>query len=155
MALEAQGVRPGLVEKRVGRRTTTNDDTGAALTPQQETAAELLATGQTVTDTAAAVGVARQTVSAWLNQDFAFQATLNRRQRELWAGLSARLRALVPKALEAVTAALDDGDVRAALAVLKLAAIPLAPEGATDPADLEADAAEHESDRELRLMLAR
>lgn len=136
------------------RRTATNDDGGRELTPQQEAAVDLLATGQTVTDTAAAVGVSRQTVSGWLNQDFAFQATLNLRQHELWAGLSARLRTMLPKALATLEAALDGGDMRAALAVLKLAAVPVAPSGATDAGDLEAEAAERVSERALRLMLA-
>lgn len=136
----------------MGRRTATNDDGARELTPQQEAAVDLLATGQTVTDTAAAVGVSRQTVSGWLHHDFAFQATLNQRQHELWAGLSARLRAMMPKALATLEAALDGGDMRAALAVLKLASVPVAPSGATHAGDLEAEAAERAELRELALM---
>ena len=51
----------------VGRLETTNPDT-VALTPQQEAAADLLAVGRTVTEVAAQVGVARQTVSEWLKR---------------------------------------------------------------------------------------
>jgi hypothetical protein len=49
----------------MSRCTTTNPDGDArpALTPQQELAVGLLAGGKTVTKAAAAVGVARQTVS--------------------------------------------------------------------------------------------
>jgi hypothetical protein len=47
-----------------GRHKATDADT--ALTPQQEAAADLLATGKTVTDTAEAIGVTRQTVSECL-----------------------------------------------------------------------------------------
>lgn len=137
----------------MGRRTATNDDGARELTPQQEAAVDLLATGQTITDTAAAVGVSRQTVSGWLHHDFAFQAALNLRQHELWAGLSARLRAMLPKALANLEAALDAGDMRAALAVLKLAAVPLAPSGATDAGDLEAEAAERAELRELASLM--
>lgn len=56
------------------RQEPTNPDT--ALTPQQEAAADLLATGKTVTDTAEAIGVTRQTVSEWLHYNPEFQAAL-------------------------------------------------------------------------------
>ena len=58
---------------------------------------DLLATGSTVTAAAEAVGVTRQIASEWLNQNFEFQAALNRRQLELWNELSDRLRGLIPK----------------------------------------------------------
>ncbi len=70
------------------------------LTPQQETAADLLAFGATVTDAAATVKVSRQTVSEWLNHHAGFQAVLNARRRELFAENQERLRSLIPKALE-------------------------------------------------------
>ena len=50
----------------------------AKLTANQEQAILLLAKGETVTATAAAVGVTRQTVSEWRNRDADFRAELNR-----------------------------------------------------------------------------
>lgn len=57
------------------RQETTKADTTEqwALTPQQEMAVDLLATGKTVTDTAAALSVSRQTVSEWLNRHPGFK----------------------------------------------------------------------------------
>lgn len=85
----------------MARQKATKPDTAEewTLSPQQQTAVDLLATGRTVTEAAEAVGVARQTVSEWLNQHRGFQAELNRRRQELWAASTDCLRALVPKAL--------------------------------------------------------
>jgi hypothetical protein len=84
------------------------------LTPQQETAVDLLAFGATVTDAAATVKVSRQTVSEWRNHHAGFQAVLNARRRELFAENQERLRSLVPKALETLEGSL--GDKRQAMA---------------------------------------
>ena len=78
------------------------------LAPQQETAADLLAFGATVTDAAATVKVSRQTVSEWLNHHAGFQAVLNARRRELFAENQERLRSLIPKALETLEGSLGD-----------------------------------------------
>jgi len=84
------------------------------LSPQQETALDLLATGANVTATAEQVKVSRQTVSEWLNHHAAFQAALNARRRELFAENQERLRSLIPKALETLEGSL--GDERQAMA---------------------------------------
>src|SRR4029453_14508443 len=90
------------------RQKPTNPDTPDwTLTPQQETAVDLLASGKTVTDTAVAVDVTRQTVSEWLNHHPGFQAALNSRRQELWVGMTNRLRGLLPKALEVLTCELE------------------------------------------------
>jgi len=66
------------------RHKPTNPDTPDwTLTPQQETAVDLLVSGKTVTDTAMAVEVTRQTVSEWLHHPPGFQADL---PPLLWAG---------------------------------------------------------------------
>lgn len=91
-----------------------------ALTPQQQAAADALAAGATITDAADAVGVTRQTVSEWANHHPGFRAEMNARRWELWNGATDRLRLMIPKALDAVAAALDAGSVPAALGVLKL-----------------------------------
>ena len=54
----------------MSRRKATQDDVASdepLLSPEQELAADLLATGASVTAAAEACGVARQTVSEWLN----------------------------------------------------------------------------------------
>src|SRR5215468_9438272 len=72
----------------MARQKPTNPDTPDwTLTPQQETAVDLLVSGKTVTDTATAVEVTRQTVSEWLNHHPGFQAALNRRRQELWSDM--------------------------------------------------------------------
>lgn len=127
-----------------------------ALTPQQETAVDLLATGKTITDTAAAVEVSRQTVSEWLNHHCGFQAALNSRRQELWAGMTDRLRSLLPKALDVVERELDGGDPSAAVHVLKacgLYGMP-APSGPTEAEDAEIAGKQREQDRVRQSLLA-
>jgi hypothetical protein len=61
----------------VARQKPTNPDTPDwTLTPQQETAVDLLVSGKTITDTATAVEVTRQTINEWLNHHPGFQAGL-------------------------------------------------------------------------------
>lgn len=110
------------------------------LNPKQEAALELLAAGKNVTETAEAIGVARQTVSDWLNNQAAFIAAYNARRQELWGAASERLRAMVPKALEVLEGDLTAGNTAAAIAVLKAAGLHglTAPTGPTTTADVEA-----------------
>jgi hypothetical protein len=69
----------------MARHKPTNPDTPDwTLTPQQAMAVDLLASGKTITDTAQAIEVSRQTVSEWLNHHPGFQAALNSRRQELW-----------------------------------------------------------------------
>ena len=141
----------------------TNFDGAAArpaLTPQQELAVDLLAGGKTVTEAAAAVGVARQTVSEWLNRSAVFRAGLNERRQELWTANTDRLRALLPEAVEALAGELraaDGGDrLKAAALVLRSCgayglAAPLAP---TDPEEIELADRERDNDRRSRSTIA-
>src|SRR5215813_1469140 len=85
----------------MARQKPTHPDTRDwSLSPQQETAVDLLASGKTVTATAEALEVTRQTVSEWLQHHPGFQAALNRRKQELWTGMTDTLRGLLPKAIE-------------------------------------------------------
>ena len=123
----------------MARHKPTNPDTPDwTLAPQQETAVDLLASGKTVTDTAAAVEVTRQTVSEWLNHHPGFQAALNSRRQELWVGMTDALRGLLPKALEVLKCALEgETPLPAAVHVLKacgLYGMP-APQGPTEVED--------------------
>lgn len=83
----------------------------AKLTATQEQAILLLASGETVTATADAVGVSRQTVSEWANRNADFIAALNSvRQETLDAGAD-KLRGMVEKALDAVEAGFDSEEL--------------------------------------------
>ena len=105
----------------MARQKPTNLDTPDwTLTPQQETAVDLLVSGKTITDTATAVEVTRQTVSEWLNHHPGFQAALNSRRQELWIGMTNTLRGLLPKALEGLKSELEgEHPLPAAVHVLK------------------------------------
>lgn len=105
----------------------------AGPTLAQQSAIDLLVTGKSDTETAAALGLSRTTVSKWRLYDPVFQAALNRRRAEVWSDGAERLRALVPKALDALAAELDGGPnrLKAALALLRIAQPPDV--GPTDP----------------------
>jgi hypothetical protein len=106
--------------KVMSQRIPTNTDTSRYdLTPQQQTAVDLLATGNNITDVAAKVNVTRQTISEWVNRNPGFQAALNSRRQELWHAQSDRLRGLLPKALDALEAAVGQGNIRAAVEIMR------------------------------------
>ena len=143
----------------MARRITTEPDTTArpAMTTQQELAVDLLASGRTVTEAAATIGVARQTVSEWLNQNADFRAALNERRQELWAATGDRLRALLPDAVDALAGELRGGNrLRAAALVLRVCGADglAAPLGPTDPEEIELADRERESSRTMRSALA-
>ena len=106
---------------------------------EQMNAIDLLALGKTDQETAAAVGVTRQTVNKWRNHDTRFEDSLNERRRELWSGNADALRAMVSRALEVLTEDMkaDDLRLRQAAAVQILRAAGMyglgAPEGPPDP----------------------
>lgn len=109
--------------------TTTGYIREHGLTIEQKNAIDLLVTGQTDTEAAAAVGVHRVTVTKWRLYDPWFQAELNVRRRELWGGAGERLRALLPKALDIIESELTAGENRydAALQIVKLTRLPESP----------------------------
>lgn len=106
------------------------------LTPQQEAAVVLLASGKNISDTAAALEVSRQAVSGWANRNSAFIAALNLRRQELWSEVVDSLRCLIPQAIEVLENELKGKDpLAAAVHVLKASGIYGAsePSGPTDP----------------------
>ena len=139
-----------------GRQNRTEADGTCNLTIQQRAAVDLLALGNTVTSVAEQVGVARQTVSEWLNQNPAFEAAVNQRRQELWDNLTDRLRAILPNALDVLEQAVKQGSIKAAIEVLKAAGLYglQKPEGPTSPRDAETAAKEKERAREDRALLA-
>jgi hypothetical protein len=143
----------------VARQKPTNPDTPDwTLTPQQETAVDFLVSGKTITDTATAVEVTRQTVSEWLNHHPGFQAALNRRRQELWAGMTDALRGLLPKALEVLKGELEgETPLPAAVHVLKACGLygMLPPRGPTEVEDAAiAEQARQASRRQQALLAA-
>ena len=143
----------------MARRNPTKPDTPDwTLTPQQETAVDLLASGKTVTDTAAAVEVTRQTVSEWLNHHAGFQAALNRRRQELWAGMTDALRNLLPQAVEVLKHELEgEARLQAAVHIFRCCGlyngIP-APQGPTEPEDADIAMRRRNYDRMLAALAA-
>jgi hypothetical protein len=111
------------------------------LTLPQQSAIDLLASGKTDTETAELLGLSRVAVSKWRLYDPVFQAALNRRRAEVWGAGCERLRALIPKALDTLTDALEEKDspnrLKAALEVLRLVRLPApVPAGPTAPEEI-------------------
>jgi len=140
------------------RQKMTNPDTPDwTLTPQQETAVDLLASGKTVTDTAAAVEVTRQTVSEWLHHHPGFQAALNSRRQELWVGMTDALRGLLPKALEVLKCELEgETPLPAAVHVLKACGLygMLPPRGPTEVEDAVLAEQQRQGERRRAALMA-
>jgi hypothetical protein len=91
----------------------------------QLSAIDLLAAGKTDQEAADLLQLHRTTVTKWRLYDPVFQAALNRRRAEVWGAAADRLRSLIPKALDALAAALEDsahpGRLKAAAELLRLA----------------------------------
>ena len=110
------------------------------LSPAQEQALGLVLSGRCDREVAEAVGVARGTVWRWRHQDPAFVAEMNRERQALAEATADRLRTMRDKAFRVVEGALDDGDVRVGLAMLRLLAAsfpPLRASGAITALDVE------------------
>jgi hypothetical protein len=101
------------------QNATENASAHADLSPQQDRALVALLGGATITDAADAAGVDRTTVHRWLREDFSFQAAYNGLRRDLRREIQRRLDSVTRAALETISTAIGNGDVRAALAVLK------------------------------------
>ena len=142
------------------RRNLTNPDsqaTDSRLTPQQELAIDLLASGKTITEAAEAVGFTRQTASAWVNRGVAFRAGLNGRRQELWDANCDRLRSMLPDAVEALATELRNGDrLKAAALILRAcgAYALAAPTAPTDPEEIELADRERASSQSTRSRIA-
>ena len=110
------------------------------LTPQQIQAIDLLLLGKTVTETAAALDVARETVSRWKHKDAAFQAAYNVGLLSAWEASHKRLLDARTKAIDKLSTLLDKEEdpqtvLKAAAALVRID-IPK-PTGKTDPSSLD------------------
>jgi hypothetical protein len=63
---------------------------------------DLLVSGTNLQDTADAIAVTRQTVSGWVNHHAGFQAALNKRRQEFWAGIRLVRDTSYPQSLTAM-----------------------------------------------------
>jgi hypothetical protein len=112
------------------------------LTLAQQNAVDLLVGGKNDTETAELLSLSRSSVTKWRLYDPVFQAALNQRRAEVWGTGLDRLRALIPKALNALAEELERADNpnrwKVASAILRLARLPSGDLGigCTDPDEI-------------------
>ena len=116
---------------------SSHESPGSKLSVEQLNAIDVLVLGRTDQETATTVGVARETVNRWRNENPYFAAELNKQRKESWGGNKHRLQALTTKAVDAIETALDGGDSRVAVDVLKIVGIYGEMEPPTGPVDAE------------------
>ena len=120
------------------------------LTPQQETAIDLILAGKNDNDIGQAIGKSRSTVNIWRNHDPLFIATLNDRRQQLWGGQLNRLNNLAAEAVNVLQDGLHDSDIKirllSAVHILKATGV----YGATVPGSQKTDPAEVAADREIK-----
>lgn len=96
--------------------------------------------GKNDREVAEAIGANRSTITEWRNHNIYFQAELNKRRKEIWEATSDKLRSLSLKAIDTVETAIDQGDAKIALEILKLAGLGkenLGRIGEDDPEEIE------------------
>jgi hypothetical protein len=89
------------------------------LSPAQEAAITLYLAGRSDAEVAAAVGVTRQTCNEWRHHHVVFMAELEKRRADLWRSSTERLRFGITKAIENLLGAVEAGDLKASIALLK------------------------------------
>ena len=113
---------------------------GYQLSPHQLAALHAITTGKSVTEAAQSAGIGRRTIYNWLASDPNFRAAYNAWKKELMEFGRGRLLKMTETAIDAVRAALEKGDSRLAVLLLKNIGL-LAPEqpGLTDPELVKAE----------------
>lgn len=89
------------------------------LTLRQQQAADLLASGESKTKAAAAVGVSRQQLHTWI-QNVYFRSAVSKRHAEVWQESKERLRGLAVKAVDVIGNEIEGGNLKAAVELLKI-----------------------------------
>ena len=98
---------------------TPQKPTFKPLSIEQENAIDLLIAGHTDQQVADAVGKDRTTIWGWRHEHPLFMATLARRRAEVWRVPQEKLRGLLSKAVVNLAAAVEAGDLKASIEVLK------------------------------------
>lgn len=107
------------------------------LTVPQRIALESIAHGSSIKAAAKSAGVKRQTVHRWIKSDPDFAAAYNAWEREALDSAHARALAITDAAFDVIDAAIRNGNLNAALHVVKAAgALAPRPTGPSDPATL-------------------
>ena len=78
------------------------------LSIQQQNAIDLLVQGKSDRETAEAIGVSRQTVTNWRNNNPVFIAELNKQRKAVWGAQVDRIRYLISAALDVLEEDLQD-----------------------------------------------
>jgi len=99
--------------------TGERKDNGEKLEEKQQAALDLLRIGISVAETARTTGITQQTIYNWLRHDPVFGAAYNRWHDEMEKGAQSRLLMMTEKAMDALEKALEAGNARAALQLLK------------------------------------
>jgi hypothetical protein len=89
------------------------------LTVEQQNAIDLLILGKSDKETAEAVSVNRTTIWEWRTTHPLFRVSLERRRAEVWRQPQERLRSLLSKAVENLGQAVESGDLKASIELLK------------------------------------
>jgi putative insertion element HTH domain-containing protein len=122
------------------------------LSIEQQNAIDLLILGKSDKEVAEAVGVNRTTMWEWRTAQPLFMATLERRRAEVWRQPQERLRSLLSKAVENLGQAVESGDLKASIEVLKAVGMygdgTMNAIGEQDPEKLIRQQAEAQVDRE-------
>ena len=101
-----------------GGTVTIPDQT--RLSERQHLAIEVLLTGGTHRECADAAGVSRTTVTGWVNHHVPFITEMGQRRQQRSKHLSDLVGEALIQAVTVVRAKLDDGDLAAAVALLRL-----------------------------------
>ena len=99
--------------------TKTNRKSPSELSARQLNAIEMLAMGQKVTDVATTLGINRHQIWKWQQNPY-FVAAVNHERAELWGNAKQRLRGLLDRSVNALEQAVDEGDVKASIEVIKI-----------------------------------
>ncbi len=88
------------------------------LDSKQLIALEALLAGKSVVDAATDAKVTRRTLHRWRKEP-TFEAAYNRERRDVWEAFQMRLLMLAERAVDNVENAIEDGDTRTSMTILK------------------------------------
>jgi len=121
----------------------------------KQTALQHLLQGRSLKDTAQSTGVDRRTIYRWLKKDPAFRAVYNQWHDEMKESCRSRLLALGDKAADALEKALDGGDAKSALQLLKgIGLLSPVPDRATEEQDVRKEAELEAKSRQIELEIS-